>query len=373
MAASAPAAQVGSALAEAQLRSMPFTRLVDGGMDSADARQLAAGVSAGGNWDVVAEDLAETRLERATRAESGGREVTRERELRAAAAAFNFAQMGFSQDNSRKAALYERFSDTIAELARASDGYIRRIEAPFRDGTVGGWLCLPAESPRPHPTVVQWGGLSGWGATYLKSADALTRRGVACVLAEGPGQGTPRLRDRIYLQADFVSGFAALVSAALEQPELGGPVGIQGNSFGGLVAAHVATSDPRVGACVINGAPAQPDLPAFRMPREQMLSAFGITEPAEVAELLSTIAFDSAAQRIECELLVLQGGADPLATPAAQAPFLAAGTPRRTTQLVWEDGEHTLYNHADDRDAAVADWFADVLGAAWRYGRRDSR
>ena len=27
----------------------------------------------------------------------------------------------------------------------------------------------------------------------------------------------------------------------------------------------------------------------------------------------------------------------------------------------WPDGEHLLYNHAAERDAAVADWFADRL------------
>ena len=353
-----------SSLAQALLRAMPYTRLVDGGMDAGDARELAAGVLAGYRWDELAERLASSRLNQASEAGQRARTVTRAEALRKSAAAFNFAQMSFSQDLPRKAALYERFSETIAELAKDSDGTIRRVDVPFRDGSLGGWLCVPAASTRPIATVVLWGGLSGWGATYLKSADALNRRGIACLLAEGPGQGTPRLRDRMYLGEDFVAGFAALVAAARDQPGLGGPVGVQGNSFGGLIAAHVAASDPQIRACVINGAPASPELPPFRMPREQMLSALGTTDPTEAERLLSAMAFDPAHQRIGCPLLVLQGGADPLATPAAQAPFLAAGAPELTSQLSWDDGEHTLYNHADDRDAAVADWFVDALAPA---------
>ncbi|WP_430333956.1 hypothetical protein [Rhodococcus sp. ACT016] len=43
-----------------------------------------------------------------------------------------------------------------------------------------------------------------------------------------------------------------------------------------------------------------------------------------------------------------------------QQPFLD-GAARDATLRVWEDGEHTIYNHAEERNDLVADWFADRL------------
>ncbi|WP_369646522.1 hypothetical protein [Variovorax sp. V118] len=38
-----------------------------------------------------------------------------------------------------------------------------------------------------------------------------------------------------------------------------------------------------------------------------------------------------------------------------------AATNPDVTLRVWEDGEHTIYNHAAQRTAFVADWFARRL------------
>jgi hypothetical protein len=47
-----------------------------------------------------------------------------------------------------------------------------------------------------------------------------------------------------------------------------------------------------------------------------------------------------------------------------QQPFLDAAVNPDATLRVWDDGEHTIYNHAAERTAFVADWFAQRLGAA---------
>ncbi|MFF5187388.1 hypothetical protein ACFY30_27090 [Streptomyces sp. NPDC000345] len=50
--------------------------------------------------------------------------------------------------------------------------------------------------------------------------------------------------------------------------------------FGGLFAAHLAAADARVGAVVVNGAPATPAVPEFRTAAER----FGVTVPFTHAE-----------------------------------------------------------------------------------------
>src|SRR5437764_301454 len=81
-------------------------------------------------------------------------------------------------------------------------------------------------------TVVVWGGLSSWGAAYLGTADALNARGLACLLAEGPGQGEPRLLSRLHMDEHVTDGFARFVDAIEADPRLGDAIGVQGNSFG---------------------------------------------------------------------------------------------------------------------------------------------
>ena len=59
-------------------------------------------------------------------------------------------------------------------------------------------------------------------------------------------------------------------------------------------------------------------------------------------------------------LLVLHGGADPLITLEQQTVFLELS--EHSSLRVWEDGEHTMYNHSTERTELVGDWFRARLG-----------
>jgi len=344
----------------AQHRAMPYTRLVDCGMNSADARALLNDTAAGRPWSAAAVELAERRTQNADRAEAAGHGVTALQCARWAAAAELFAQMAENDDTPLKRALYRRYVEATARVARLTGPAMQRIEVPYREGRLVGWVRLPPNGIA-QATVVVWGGLSGWGAAYLNTADALTARGLACVLAEGPGQGEPRIHDCLHLDEYVAEGFARFLDAIDGHPKLGERIGVQGNSFGGLFAAHLAAGDSRVGACVVNGAPAAPQLPPFRTARAQFAAAIGTDESDRLTDVLDALRFDPERHRINCPVLVLHGGADPLLPdPALQEPFArAAGS---LGQLrIWPDGEHTIYNHGAERDAYVADWFYDNL------------
>jgi alpha-beta hydrolase superfamily lysophospholipase len=341
-------------------RAMPCTRLVDCGMDGADARTLLAATAAGGDWAEVATGLAGTRAAAADAALAAGHRLTALQHARWAVGAALFAQMAITEDTPRKHELYRRYVERVVRLAGLREPAVERVEVPWRDGRLVGWLCLPPAG-RAAATVVLWGGLSGWGAAYLGTADALAARGLACLLAEGPGQGEPRLTDRLYVDEHVADGFARFLDAVAADPRLGDAVGVQGNSFGGLFAAHLAAQDPRVGACVVNGAPAAPQLPPFRTARAQFIAALGTDDEDRLAVTLDRLRFDPVRYRIRCPVLVLHGGADPLVSePGIQLPFAEAAGSRGELKA-WPDGEHTLYNHAAERDAVVADWFADQL------------
>ena len=346
-----------SALAQAQQRAMPITRLLDYGMGYADAVALFAATSNGEPWHEAAERLADSRLADAEKAQSSSHLATMDEALRCALADLIFAQMAFNEDTGEKARLYARVVDTFSRLATLRG--IERMTVPYRHANLVGWLVRPTGPA--IGTVIVIGGLSGWGGAYLSIADALAARGLATVLAEGPGQGEPRLTHGLYLDAGVGDAFGLFVDAVVARDDLGPSVGVWGNSFGGLFAAHTAHSDPRIAACCVNGAPAVPVVPDFRNAREQIMAAVGASSIDEAISVCEGLVFDPQRNRIPGALLVLSGGNDPLCSLSDQQPFLDACPPDRATLRIWDDGEHTIYNHAADRNSFVADWFADSL------------
>ena len=345
---------------QALQRAMPMTRLLDCGMDHADAVQLFGQTSAGNDWDRVAETLADAQFERAAQAAATGHLQTAAEAQAMGVADLVFAQMAFNADVPRKRALYRRLRDATLMLAEWSAQHIERIELPFGAGRLVGWLLRPAVG-QARGTVLLFGGQSGWGVAYLPLARALGQRGLATLLAEGPGQGETRIEYGVYLDVDVTSAYRRFVDSIVADTSLGVP-GVWGNSVGGLFAASIAASDNRLRACCVNGAFAAPKLLPFRTFAEQAAAMLGSDNQMTIQANFERLRFRADRDRIGCPLLVLHGGADPLVKLDDQRPFLDAATmPDATTLRVWPDGEHTIYNHAAERTAFVADWFADRL------------
>lgn len=354
-------------------RSMSPARMIDYGTDFDDVLALQHLTSIGMPWDVAAEGLADRHLRRAANAHGDGRTATAQEAYQSATACLVFAQMAFNADGDRKRVLYARLTETIAaRAATCSDAAVRttgahqpapcqEVVVPFGAGRMFGWRLLP--SGPVHGTVIVFGGQSGWGPAYFRQADALGRRGLAVLLAEGPGQGRTRLEGGVLLDVDLRAAYRAFID---HLAELDGarPVGLWGNSNGGLYAATAAASDPRVAAVCVNGAPARPQLLSFRSYREQAAAMLGTDDPESIQANLDRIALQPQ-DRIDCPVLVLHGGSDPLVTLQDQQPFLdAAAHHGDATVKVWDDGDHTIYNHASERNALVADWFAAKLISA---------
>ena len=343
---------------DALRRAVPVTRMVDYGVPLGDALNIHAQTTAEEPpaWDVLCEQIAQRHLKVANEADIQRHSATAHQAWRAASALLQCGQLAFNQDGPRKLELYERSHAAMAQGAR----HVRQVKeliVPTPQGRLHGWVVRPVHCV-PHAAVLILGGLSGWGSVYFDMAQALAARGLLAVLGEGPGQGLTRMRSGLHLDAESLPLFGALLDAAAA--ECGNRVGVWGNSFGGLFAAHVAAHDPRVKAVCINGAPFAPIVPSFRTAREQMQAVFGVNE-ADLPDRLAAIAMSQVRHRIEGAMLVVEGGRDPMVPLGEQRAFLELGHPERSHVVSWDDGEHTIYNHAAARNALVADWFSDWL------------
>lgn len=339
---------------EAHQRAMPMARLLDYGMDFADASSLLARTAAGEEWARVAGDLARQRNEEANTAEANGLMVTAREERYRAIAAFVFAQMAFNFDGPEKWAIYQELIACCQALGRISDLPFSRREVAFGQKHMVGWLMRPP-GPRAYGTVILFGGQTGWGVAYLPIARALAKRQIATLLVEGPGQGETRMAQGIYLGVDTDKAYSAWVEVVLADATLGRP-GIWGNSYGGLWAARTASYDQRIIACCVNGSFATPGILPFRSAFEQSAAMLGTEDRAKIEHNFNRLRFDPVRNRIHCPLLVIHGGEDPLVQRADQQAFIDAATGPSMFKI-WPDGDHTIYNHGFDRTNFVSDWF----------------
>lgn len=347
------------AVIEALWRAMPAQRLLDCGMLYGDVLHMQYSTQQGESWDYTAEALGDSHASRAQAQLRDRYTVSAGLSLRAATAGFQFAQMPLP-DGERKRHLYRRIKETLGVLTGVPGSGISRVELPFEHGTMVGWTVIPEGGA--HGAVVVFGGQSGWGSCYARAADALAARGIATVLAEGPGQGESRLFGGLYLDCDVAAAYSRFIDVASGIAG-GGRLGIWGNSMGGLFAALTAARDARIAACCVNSGFATPRLLDFRTFREQAGAMLGTNDPAAIQANFDRLAFDPSQDHIEGELLVIHGGADPMLSLEDQQPFLRGAAQERTTLKIWERGDHTIYNHGDERNAYVTDWFLSRLCA----------
>ncbi|MFZ2997523.1 alpha/beta hydrolase [Sphingobium sp.] len=341
---------------EALLRGLPVTRLIDYGVSRENALSLVQQALDVDAWIARACRIADHQGGLAQAALADGCPLLAAQYLEWQAAVLNIAQLAYNADVPHKLALYRAAVETWARSGALS-GEFRLLD--YGIGTSRGkvWAFGPGN---PVGCVIIWGGLSGWGMSYLGMARALARRGMATLLAELPGQGLTRMEGGVALRRERLADLGPLIDLA---GSMAPKTGVMGNSFGGLLAAHVAAQYPRrVAACCINGAAPVIAVPQHRAPREQMLAASGLND-ADIGQWLSEFNFDHRQTPLRCPVLVVEGGADPLVPVGAQADFLSGGSPG-SRLLHWADGEHTIYNHATDRNALVSAWFADRFSTA---------
>ncbi|GAA1698504.1 alpha/beta hydrolase [Streptomyces yatensis] len=345
----------------ALLRAMPMSRMLDYGMDHGDAVHLAnAAVSE--PWHDVATRLAEAQLTRAEAAADRGDAETAVACYRRATASLVFAQMAFNTDHPAKRALYVRLTRAYQAAAELdTELRVERLSIPFRQSHCTAWF-VSRSGDRPGPTVVIVGGQSGWGPAFHQQAEALARRGLSAVLLEAPGQGDTRMAGGLHLDGNVDQAFSAVLDAVHARTGYHGRYGVWGNSFGGLLAARAAVHDSRFGACCVNGANAKPEPLPFRTSREQSRALLGVDTDDEAAAVFRTLWLDPAVERTSAAMLVLHGGNDPLVSLDQQKVFLDVSA--HPTLRVWDDGDHTMYNHSAERTEFVCDWFRAQLGRA---------
>ncbi|MFE7773531.1 alpha/beta hydrolase family protein [Streptomyces sp. NPDC057445] len=302
---------------------------------------------------------------------------------------------GFPVDP-RLAAAFKRERECFARMAALADRPVELVEIPFEETTLPGCLCLPdADRTVARPTLVAVNGYdSDIHEMYWSHAMPAVRRGYACLLVDGPGQGRALIEQGLRMRPDWETVLRPVVDYAVGRPEVDASrIAVMGWSFGGYLAPRGVSGDDRVAALIADPGLFDP-LDAMPLPQE-LKDQLPDADPKVLDAVLAPVAEDPVMrwrliQRalwvhglgslgeyviemdryrlsgvvggIGCPTLVVTNDSDPLASQA-QLLFDALNVPKTLVRFRTEDGApgHCQAWNRSLSDQRVFDWLDTTL------------
>ena len=315
------------------------------------------------------------------------RAAERERRRFTAASAYlracNYYQMAErfrTPKDTRALETYREGVECFHRFARLTDRpRIEVVEVPFADGSLPGYFVHAENTDvARRPCVVFFDGLDVTKELqYLRGVADLVRRGIACLIVDGPGTGEAiRFRGH-HVRHDYeVAGSAALDWLAARADVDPQRVGVMAISLGGYYAPRCASMDPRYKACVAWGAIwdyhatwKQRIESGFRasmsVPGHHIMWILGVESLDAALEKLESFRLDGVVQRMRCAFLLTHGAEDEQVPMAdAQALFDAVGSRDKTFRVFTpEEGgaQHCQRDYLTHGASVIFDWLAEKL------------
>jgi dienelactone hydrolase len=283
-------------------------------------------------------------------------------------------------------AVYRAAVDRFRRYAELTDApRIECVEVPYQDTSLPAYL-IHAENTaaaRP-PCVVYFDGLDVTKELcYLRGAREIARRGMACLVVDGPGTGEAIRFRGLPLRHDYERAGSACLDYLGERGDVDvGRTGVLALSLGGYYASRVAAMEPRYRACVAWGAIwdyhstwerrlASGFRTQLSVPAHHIQWILGVDRTDAALRELERFRLDGVAQRIRCPFLLVHGEQDeqvPLAD--AESLFRAVGSEDKTLRVFTADeggAQHCQHDYLSVAATTIADWLAERLGAE-RHG-----
>jgi alpha-beta hydrolase superfamily lysophospholipase len=276
------------------------------------------------------------------------------------------------------AASLEAFATFVQHTDRPT---IERQEVPYEKGnSLPAYFVHPSPgtSAGPAPCVVFFDGLDiTKELQYLRGVEELSRRGIACLIVDGPGNGESiRLRGLPLRHDCEVAGTAAYEHVASRPDVHPDRVAVMGISLGGYFATRCAALEPRFAAMVAWGAiwdyherwqrriDAAGDVP-MSVPLKHIAWALGVGTTDAALRRLDSWRLADVAGEVRMPALVVHGGHDQQ-VPMSDAQALLGGMSSVDKHLlVYPEGapgaEHCQLDSPAPAICDIADWLSDRL------------
>jgi dienelactone hydrolase len=296
--------------------------------------------------------------------------------------ACNYYQMAerFRTPKDEKAlAAFRKGVECFQRHVKLTDVKIDIVEVPFQDGRLPGYFVHAQNAKaRRTPCVVFFDGLDVTKEIqYVRGVADLIKRGISCLVMDGPGTGEAiRFRGH-YLRHDYEVAGSACIDYLEKRDDVDPKkIGIVAISLGGYYSPRCAAMDPRYAACIAWGA--QWDYhdtwkkrveasfkTALSVPGHHIMWILGVDTLDKALKALEPFKLDGVMQKMRCPFLLVHGAEDeqiPLAD--AQKQFDACGSKDKTFRVYTAEEGGSQHCQRDYLTLVVAemwDWFEDKL------------
>jgi len=314
----------------------------------------------------------------AEEAEANAHLVTARRHYHLASLAYGFAQYMIQEDHHpEKRALHDKSQACYTKVIQYADAPIEKVEIPFDDTprydaqSFPGLLHLPAGSG-PWPCAIFLPGTDMYKEQIPNPEDNIfTKRGMACLALDGPGQGESLLRMlKVRVETwNYERAVAAAIDYLQTRPEIdSGKIAVMGVSTGSYWAPRAALWEARHNNRIkaVVGLMAQWD-PSFVTEFEYAQPNFktnymymaGVEEEPEFDRQAPFHTLDDIAE-ITAPILVAQGEFDELCTPEVVEKIISKAKAPHELRI-YENEFHPLGGVAVEAFEGAIDWIKDRL------------
>lgn len=348
--------------------SLNYGRMLSDGVPYFDVRQAEHldSSQAGTEWFDFWIQRSSAYEERAEAALASGDTVSGGRWMWNASLSAHYAQFMWFHDPERREAGQRRKVELYNRAAPHLLPAAERVEIPFEETTIPGFLRLPAAGGGgPVPCCMVIGGLESTKEESHLFENLCLERGLATFSFDGPGQG--ELFFDVKLVADFERYTSAVIDELERRREIDSDrIGVLGRSLGGHYAPRSAAADDRLKACCAWGACF--DLSGLEEMPEHTRAGFiyvtGIEDEQRATEhLLNSLDLADLAPSLRCPTLVTHGRGDAIFGMEQVEKFRRHVTNAPLEIEVDDEGDHCSHNRGHLVRPRMADWIARQLGS----------
>ena len=264
-------------------------------------------------------------------------------------------------------------------IDRIDGARIEPVEVPFEGGVLPAYFVDAANTDSsPGPAMVFFDGLDiSKELQFCLGVNELSRRGIKCLIVDGPGNGESiRFKD-LPLRYDYdVAGTAAYEYLAARPDVAPDRIGVMAISLGGYYAPRCASKEPRFAACVAWGAiwdyhatwKRRVDAAyqtSLSVAGDHIAWVLGVETVDEALKALEPFTHEGVVGDLRCSLLITHGEGDAqIPVEDARRLYEAVGTTDKTLRVFTrEEGgaQHCQIDYSIRGVSFIADWLQSNL------------
>jgi hypothetical protein len=306
-----------------------------------------------------------------------------------------------TSDPSRLLPTWKAHRECFDEAASCFDPPFEKVEIPYEDTTLPGYLFKVDDSGRSRLLLILNNGSDGTVTDmYLQGAAAALERGYNALTFDGPGQGAALLVQGLYFRPDWEKVVTPVVDFALKRPEVDPErIAIQGVSQAGYWVPRAVAFEHRIAVAIAD--PGVVDVSrswSAHLPQEMQellergqkeefdgymeegmrssqslrytvrfrMRPYGTDSPFEAFKMAEKYTLDGVADKIRCPMLITDPENEQFWPGQSHQLYDALTCPKELVSFTADEGadSHCEPKALGLREQRIFDWLDETVGAA---------